>query len=157
MSNFWLAFQEWWLQISGQRRLLQTIAAPLGKRLCHLEKVQGHIIRQARRWKRKYKREQAIRAQVEMEARCWKQEALTQQASLHECYQAVTCGHGEPGDWNGAEPVREEISRLRAELEYIHLAADQNIGTTKSQMQNALIAIKRCADEALDRQFLPPI
>ena len=52
---------------------------------------------------------------VIQQAQIWRQEARTMQNTVAECYQAVTGKTGEPGDWNGANPVRECIENLRAE------------------------------------------
>lgn len=43
------------------------------------------------------------------------QEARTQRTTVHEIYQIVSGGRGEPGDWNGAEPVRKAFESLRDE------------------------------------------
>lgn len=45
----------------------------------------------------------------------WRQEARTQASIVRECYAAVTGNTGEPGDWNGANPVREKLEALTAE------------------------------------------
>lgn len=50
------------------------------------------------------------------EAQIHSGEARTANASLREAYQAVSGGTGEPGNWNGAEPIKTEIERLRAKL-----------------------------------------
>jgi hypothetical protein len=46
------------------------------------------------------------------EAQQWKQEARTANATIAEIYQLCTGKTGEPGNWNGAKPVRELIERL---------------------------------------------
>ena len=46
------------------------------------------------------------------QAQIWKLEAASQKATVAECYQICTDATGEPGDWNGAEPVRA----LKAQL-----------------------------------------
>ncbi|WP_347822773.1 hypothetical protein [uncultured Planktomarina sp.] len=60
-----------------------------------------------------------LRREAEMHA----QEARTQKSTVHECYQAVSGGTGEPGDWNGAQPIRDYVAaknaRLREALERI--------------------------------------
>ncbi|WP_278366918.1 hypothetical protein [Marinobacter salarius] len=48
----------------------------------------------------------------EREARQWRQEARTQSATVAEIYEAVSGKKGEPGDWNGAEPVKRRIEEL---------------------------------------------
>ena len=51
---------------------------------------------------------------LRIEAQTHAQEARTQRATVHECYQTATGGTGEPGDWHGAEPVRKMAERLAA-------------------------------------------
>lgn len=45
------------------------------------------------------------------EAQTWKQEAMTQRATVHAAYEVCTGKTGEPGDWNGAEPIRALAAR----------------------------------------------
>lgn len=54
---------------------------------------------------------ETLRQQAESHA----MEARTMRTSLHECYQAVTGSKGEPGNWNGAEPIKAyvEAAQLR--------------------------------------------
>jgi DNA repair exonuclease SbcCD ATPase subunit len=51
---------------------------------------------------------------IKQQAQIWKQEARTQASIVRECYQACTGSTGEPGDWNGAKPVRELAAKLAA-------------------------------------------
>lgn len=53
---------------------------------------------------------------LKQEAQIHAQEAATQHATVQEIYQLCTGGKGEPGNWNGAEPVRALIADLRAQL-----------------------------------------
>jgi len=48
-----------------------------------------------------------------LQAQSHAQEARTQRATVQEIYQLVSGGQGEPGDWNGAEPVREALAAER--------------------------------------------
>lgn len=50
---------------------------------------------------------------LKMEAQIHAQEARTANATIAEIYQIVTGATGEPGNWNGAGPVRAALSRLR--------------------------------------------
>lgn len=65
----------------------------------------------------------ALRAErdaLKLEAQIHAQEARTQRSTVHEIYQAITGATGEPGDWNGAEPVRALVAErdaLREALE----------------------------------------
>lgn len=58
----------------------------------------------------------ALVERLKMEAQVHAQEARTQRATVAECYRAATGGTGEPGSWHGAEPVRQRIAALEAEL-----------------------------------------
>lgn len=51
------------------------------------------------------------------EAQTWKLEAMAHKSSLHEAYQACTDASGEPGNWNGAEPIKAKIAALTARAE----------------------------------------
>lgn len=75
----------------------------------HLEGVRSDLERRVERLRDLYER-------LKLEAQIHAQEARAQKATVLECYQIVTEGKGEPGDWNGAEPVREAFERLRGEL-----------------------------------------
>jgi hypothetical protein len=65
-----------------------------------------------------------LESQIIMQAQIWKQEARCANDTIGQIYQAVTGSKGEPGNWNGAEPVkalvaerdalRVEVERLRA-------------------------------------------
>lgn len=60
------------------------------------------------------KRAEAEAERLKQEARIWTQEARTQRATVHDCYQAVTGATGEPGDWHGAEPIRALVAERNA-------------------------------------------
>ena len=49
-------------------------------------------------------------AATKQQAQIWKMEADTQKATVREIYQLCTGATGEPGDWNGANPVREVVT-----------------------------------------------
>lgn len=51
---------------------------------------------------------------LKLEAQLHAQEARTANATIAEIYQLVTGATGEPGNWNGAKPVREYILKLQA-------------------------------------------
>jgi hypothetical protein len=57
--------------------------------------------------------QQELIDRLRLEAQTHAQEARTQRATVHEIYRLVTGGTGEPGDWNGAEPVRRAFERIR--------------------------------------------
>jgi len=54
-------------------------------------------------------------ARLKLEAQGHAQEARTANATIAEIYQVCTGSTGEPGNWNGAEPVRQ-LAEQRAEL-----------------------------------------
>jgi phage shock protein A len=54
---------------------------------------------------------------LKLQAQCWAAKARAQSATVREAYRACTGGTGEPGDWNGANPVKERIAELEAALE----------------------------------------
>lgn len=54
---------------------------------------------------------------LKLEARCHAGEARAANHTISEAYQVITGCKGEPGNWNGAEPIRAEITRLRAAMQ----------------------------------------
>jgi len=61
---------------------------------------------------RQKEREAAISEHRLMQAQIWASEAKTQRSIVREIYQITTFSSGEPGDWNGAKPVKELMSRF---------------------------------------------
>ena len=55
-------------------------------------------------------------AALKLQAQSWSMEAKAQKATVCECYQAATGAKGEPGDWNGAKPIREALAERDAEI-----------------------------------------
>lgn len=55
-------------------------------------------------------------AALKLQAQSWSMEAKAQKATVCECYQAATGAKGEPGDWNGARPIREALAERDAEI-----------------------------------------
>lgn len=69
---------------------------------------------------------------LRQEARIHAQEALAANATIAEIYQICTGSTGEPGNWNGAEPVRQ-LAEQRAELlDQLKVAAALLHGMPKS-------------------------
>lgn len=68
-------------------------------------------------------RAKAERLQQEAEGHA--QEARTQTATVHEIYQIISGGKGEPGSWHGAEPVREFAERLCKERDMAQDIAEE--------------------------------
>ncbi|MBX9850042.1 MAG: hypothetical protein K2X64_12160 [Rhodocyclaceae bacterium] len=56
---------------------------------------------------------------LKLEAQSHAQEARSANATIAEIYQLCTGSTGEPGNWNGAEPVRKVLADLRAQLEAV--------------------------------------
>ena len=53
---------------------------------------------------------------MKLQAQVWASEARAQKATVHACYEAITGKTGEPGDWNGAEPIRRYVAEERDAL-----------------------------------------
>jgi hypothetical protein len=58
----------------------------------------------------------ALADRLKLEAQAHAMEARTATSTVNECYQAVTGSTGEPGNWHGANPVREYVARAEAKL-----------------------------------------
>jgi hypothetical protein len=59
-------------------------------------------------------------SQLLQQAQIWKGEARCANHTIYQIYQLVTGATGEPGNWNGAEPVKALIAErdaLRAQLD----------------------------------------
>jgi len=59
-------------------------------------------------------------SQLILQAQIWKGEARCANHTIGQIYQICTGARGEPGNWNGAEPVKALIAErdaLRAEVE----------------------------------------
>jgi DNA repair exonuclease SbcCD ATPase subunit len=54
---------------------------------------------------------------LKLEAQQHAQEARTANATIAEIYAVCSGATGEPGNWHGAEPVRQCVAKLRAEVE----------------------------------------
>lgn len=98
----------------------------------------------------------ALAERLKQEAQIHAQEARTANATIAEIYQLCTGATGEPGNWNGAEPVRallaakqEEVDRMREALEICAntlesfvesgaAAADSVIGKNVARARKAL-------------------
>jgi hypothetical protein len=53
-------------------------------------------------------------ANLLLQAQGWAMEARCQKSTVHKAYQAVTGATGEPGDWNGANPIVEALREAEA-------------------------------------------
>ena len=59
---------------------------------------------------------EALSERLKQEAQIHAMEARTANATIHEIYQLITGATGEPANWHGAEPVREYIASMKAQL-----------------------------------------
>jgi chromosome segregation ATPase len=66
----------------------------------------------------------ALFERVKLEAQIHSGEARTHKSTVHECYQAASGATGEPGNWHGAQPVRDRITSLSAENERLRKALE---------------------------------
>lgn len=65
---------------------------------------------------------EALAERLKNEAQLHAQEARTANATIAEIYREVSGGKGEPGNWNGAEPIRRELTALRARVAELEVA-----------------------------------
>jgi DNA repair exonuclease SbcCD ATPase subunit len=59
---------------------------------------------------------EAERDSLKLQAVAQAQEMRSHKSSLHEAYQYITGATGEPGNWNGARPIKEAVDKLRQAL-----------------------------------------
>jgi len=74
---------------------------------------------------------------LRQEAKIHAQEARSQKATVHEIYQIISGGKGEPGDWSGARPVREFVQAKEEQL----AAAERTISRVQAD-RDALLREK---------------
>ena len=77
------------------------------------------------------------------QAQIWKLEAASQKATVAECYQICTDATGEPGDWNGAEPVRA----LKAQLAEAQRDAERGRWLIEHAFQYANVSLGSDMDD----------
>jgi hypothetical protein len=95
----------------------------------------------------------ALIERLRLEAQAHAQEARTQRAIVREIYQLVTGATGEPGDWNGVEPVRQALERIRQdELERAILIAYELLGSDAAPIAAAIRSSGTSEGEANDSQ-----
>ena len=83
---------------------------------CNLEPLFGRQCASLAAEQAEGEKASALTERLKMEAQIHAQEARTANATIAEIYRIVTEGTGEPGNWNGAEPVRQCIEDLRTRL-----------------------------------------
>lgn len=70
-----------------------------------------------------------VESHLILQAQIWKQEARCANDTIGQIYQAVTGAKGEPGNWNGAKPVKALIAErdaLRAENRRLHASLSRS-------------------------------
>lgn len=85
---------------------------------------------------------------LQQQAEIHAQEARTANATIYEAYQAVTGATGEPGNWNGARPIRGELDRLRAENARVRSAGTDALTVLKFAF-NRIHVLPRSRDTEL--------
>lgn len=83
---------------------------------------------------------------LKLEAQGHAMEARTANGTIAECYQLVTGGKGEPGNWHGAEPVRQYVARMEATCEKLEAERDE----ARADQQQALDLCAAAVDDYND-------
>ncbi|HEY8359486.1 MAG TPA: hypothetical protein VIL30_18705 [Ramlibacter sp.] len=77
---------------------------------------------------------EALVERLKLEAQAHASEARTANSTIYEIYQVISGGKGEPGNWNGAEPVRAYVqaaeAKNRAYAEALEKIAQDTSNTT---------------------------
>tara|TARA_R110000796_G_scaffold117736_1_gene230795 strand:- start:28738 stop:29211 length:474 start_codon:yes stop_codon:yes gene_type:complete len=66
----------------------------------------------------------SVADRLNLEAQSHAMEADTANGTIAEIYQIVSGGKGEPGNWNGAKPVRDFVEAQAAEIERLRGLVD---------------------------------
>lgn len=94
---------------------------------------------------------EALAERLKLEAQVHAQEARTANSTIYEIYQAVSGATGEPGNWNGAQPVIKRINELTDALALIlplakGYAAAHQVGSNAEYVSQAeAILLRRSA------------
>lgn len=67
-----------------------------------------------------------LNARLKLEAQCHAQEARAANATVHEIYQVISGATGEPGNWNGAEPVKAYVAKAHERIGILEHELDLN-------------------------------
>jgi len=99
-----------------------------------------------------------LNGRLQQEAAIHAQEARTANATIAEIYQLISGGKGEPGNWNGARPVRDYVqqhSEVRSALEELCAlkAIKEKEGKTADYLSRQPVAWER-AVKALNPLFV---
>lgn len=93
---------EWRLARENERILLERRAEAAEARADKAERERGEARSKA--------------ASLQRQAECWAMEARGANATIGEAYQAVTGATGEPGNWNGARPIKDALAEQLARI-----------------------------------------
>lgn len=93
----------------GHMNVTNAVSA-LQARITELERLFDGECEQAREREIEYHALRRERDSLQQQAEIHAQEARTANATIAEIYQLVTGATGEPGRWNGAEPVRKRLA-----------------------------------------------
>lgn len=72
------------------------------------------LARRAEESQRRAEAAEALAERMKLEAQGHAMEVRTANSTIHEIYQVVSGATGEPGNWHGANPVREYVARTEA-------------------------------------------
>jgi hypothetical protein len=93
----------------------------------------------------------ALVQKLKLEAQGHAQEARTANSTIAEIYQHVTEHSGEPGNWNGAQPVADELRRLREFVGWVDSWVSRPVGSYSIHAIDGLFGMTRDKIEALRR------
>lgn len=87
---------------------------------------------------------------MQQQAQIWAIEANTYKNIVHSIYQLCSGSSGEPGDWNGAKPVREYIEKLHWVIRKASMLAKQAHDESLDELYASSRSVLRDAIEILD-------
>ena len=100
------------IENGGLRAVIETMPQAVAENLTTL----SFLYKDKQYWAKRCMKAENRADAILQEARIWKQGALTHESSLAESYQLISNFKGEPGTWNGAEPIRQYIENNRRNL-----------------------------------------
>ncbi len=100
----------------GERKGQHGLLANIRDDVCVLREETDRLARTLDAAIERAEKAEALIDRLRREAEQHAQEARTANATIAEIYQAVTDATGEPGNWNGAEPVRARLTALKARV-----------------------------------------
>lgn len=94
-------------------RHMVSISAEDAALICEMRNALSDLLSALEALSRRAEAAEALAERLKMEAQIHAGEARTANATIAEIYQLCTGATGEPGNWHGAEPVREMIAASR--------------------------------------------